>query len=73
MLLADEEKRMYQGEYGLGIQRAVSLRIKYGELFGAEKMVNVAGRHICPNVLNALPEGRHLLGWLGRRAKRPRR
>jgi predicted aconitase len=56
MILTDEEKRMCQGEYGPGIQKAISLLIRYGELFGAEKMVRVTGCHISPDVPNALLE-----------------
>lgn len=56
MLVTDEEKRMHQGEYGPGIQKAISLLIKYGELFGAERMVRVTGCHISPDVPNALLE-----------------
>jgi cis-L-3-hydroxyproline dehydratase len=56
MFLTDEEKRMVQGEVGPGIQKAISLLIKYGELFGAEKMVRVTGCHISPDVPNALLE-----------------
>jgi predicted aconitase len=47
---------MYQGEYGPGIQKAISLLFQYGELFGAEKLVSVAHCHISPDIPNALLE-----------------
>src|SRR4030042_285815 len=45
MNLNDEEKRMYQGEYGPGTQKALTMLIEYGEVFGAEKMVKVHNAH----------------------------
>ena len=47
---------MHQGEYGAGMQKAISLLIDYGDLFGAEKMVKVTGCHISPDVPNSLLE-----------------
>jgi len=41
MLLTDEQKRMYDGEYGLGTQEAISMLIEYGEVWDAERMVKV--------------------------------
>lgn len=46
MLLTDEEKKMADGEYGLGVQRAMTLLTKYGDIFGADKMVKVDRAHI---------------------------
>ena len=52
MKLNDTEKRMRDGDYGPGIQRAMSLLIKLGESFDAEKMVPIAYGHVsydfCP-------------------------
>jgi len=56
MKLTEEEKRMYDGEYGPGVQKSISLLIRYGELFGAEKLVPVAGAHISTNIPTGLLE-----------------
>jgi predicted aconitase len=52
MKLNDTEKRMRDGEYGVGIQRAMALLIKLGESFDAPKMVPISYGHIsydfCP-------------------------
>ncbi len=45
MYLTDEEKRMYQGEYGPGTQKAITMLIEYGEVFGAGRMVKVHNAH----------------------------
>jgi len=45
MKLTDEEKRMYQGEYGSGTQKAITMLIEYGQVFGAEKMIKVHNAH----------------------------
>jgi len=53
MFLIDEEKKMQAGEYGLGIQRAISLLITLGDSFYAERLVPISYGHIsydfCPN------------------------
>ena len=54
MYLTDKEKRMYQGEFGPGIQKAMSLLVRYGELFGADKMVPVSNCHISPDIPDGL-------------------
>ena len=41
MQLTDEQKRMYDGEYGPGTQKAISMLIEYGEVWDAERMVKV--------------------------------
>jgi len=46
MQLTDQQKRMFEGEYGRGVQRAMSLLVKLGEVFGAERMVSVDRAHI---------------------------
>jgi len=52
MLLTDEEKKMRAGEYGPGIQRAISLLITLGDSFNAERLVPISYGHIsydfCP-------------------------
>ena len=45
MKLTDEEKRMYHGEFGPGTQKAITMLIEYGEVFGADKMVKVHNAH----------------------------
>ena len=42
---------MVEGKYGPGIERCIKLLMKYGEAFGAKKLVNVASSH----VFNAFP------------------
>jgi predicted aconitase len=46
MLLSDEEKKMLEGEYGIGTQRAMSFLNRLGEALNAEKMVRVTSAHI---------------------------
>jgi len=45
MNLSDEQKRMLDGEYGKGAQKALTMLIKYGEAFGAERLVKVDTCH----------------------------
>ena len=45
MQLTDEQKRMYGGELGPGIQKAMTILVKYGEAFGAERMIRVDTCH----------------------------
>lgn len=45
MHLSDEQKAMLEGERGSGAQKAVALLVKYGEAFGAERMVKVDTCH----------------------------
>jgi len=54
--LTDNEERMAQGDYGPGIQKSMSLLMRYGDLFGAERMVPVTQCHISPDVPNGLLE-----------------
>jgi predicted aconitase len=51
MYLTDEEKRMLEGEYGRGTQKAMDFLKRLGEALGAEKMVRVTSAHI----LSTLP------------------
>jgi predicted aconitase len=50
MRLSDEEKRMLDGEYGPGTQRAMAFLKTLGEALEAEKMVRVTSTHILPNM-----------------------
>ena len=45
MNLTDEQKRMYDGEYGPGFQKAINMLIEYGEVWDAERLVNVHSAH----------------------------
>ena len=45
MILTDEQKRMYQGEYGPGVQKAMAFLIEYGEAFGGQRMAQVDSVH----------------------------
>lgn len=45
MHLTDEQKRMYEGEYGPGTQKAMTMLVEYGEVFGAERMAKVHNAH----------------------------
>jgi cis-L-3-hydroxyproline dehydratase len=56
MFLTAEEQRMAAGERGPGMQRSMSLLVRYGELFGAERMVPVTQCHLSPDVPNDLLE-----------------
>jgi len=47
MQLTDEEKRMLDGKFGAGVQKAMNMIVKVGELFGAEKTVPISSiQHI---------------------------
>ena len=48
MILTDLEKAMADGEHGVGIRKCMDTLIKFGEAFGAEKMVPLASAHTMP-------------------------
>lgn len=48
MILTEQEKEMLAGKYGAGMQKAMSLLTKYGEAFGAERLVPIASAHAWP-------------------------
>jgi predicted aconitase len=50
MILSDEEKKMLEGEFGPGVQRAMAFLKTLGEALGAEKMVKVTSTHILPDM-----------------------
>jgi len=56
MVLNDEEKKMLQGEYGLGTQKAMDFLNQLGEGLEAEKMVKVTTTHILPDMPTQLLE-----------------
>jgi predicted aconitase len=46
MILTEQEEAMLAGKYGRGIQKAMSILVKYGDSLEAEKLVPVASGHI---------------------------
>ena len=49
MLLSDDEQKMYAGEQGPAVQKAMDLLVRYGEALGAERLVdtqNVCGANV---------------------------
>jgi cis-L-3-hydroxyproline dehydratase len=56
VFLTAEEQRMAAGERGPGMQRSMALLVRYGELFGAERMAPVTQCHLSPDVPNDLLE-----------------
>ncbi|MFC1798277.1 aconitase X [Thermodesulfobacteriota bacterium] len=59
--LTDEEKKMLNGDFGSGVQQAMTLLTRFGAVFGAERMVPVDAVHLstqCPrNLLRKMTEG----------------
>ena len=45
MFLTDEQQRMYQGKYGPGFQKAITMLIEYGEVWDADRLVDVHSAH----------------------------
>lgn len=56
MKLTVEEKRIVEGKYGPGMQKCMGLLVKWGEIFGAERMVPVNHVHLGPSMPNKLLE-----------------
>lgn len=48
--LTDEQKRMHAGEYGPGMQKAMTMLVKYANAFDAERMVRVGSVHSFPSL-----------------------
>jgi len=46
MNLTDEQKRMYDGEYGPGMQKAISMLVEYGNVWDADRMARVNSAHV---------------------------
>ena len=46
MRLSDDEQRMLNGEMGKGVQQAMEILVKMGELFGAKRFLPVKNAHI---------------------------
>jgi predicted aconitase len=49
MRLTDDEKRMLNGEFGIGVQKCMKLLVQWGELFGAQGMAHVSNAHLSTN------------------------
>lgn len=52
MILTDDEKRMLNGEFGVGIQKCMKLLVQWGALFGAEKMAHVSNVRLVIGISN---------------------
>lgn len=46
MYLTPEEERMYQGHYGPGVQKSMEILVALGDIYQAEKMVEIASAQI---------------------------
>lgn len=46
MLLTDDEKRMLEGEFGSGIQKAMELLYALGKVFEADKLIPITRAHV---------------------------
>ena len=61
MLLTRQEEDMASGEYGLGMEKAIKILIKFGNIFNADKLVKISSAHIMPKepieLLMELTEG----------------
>jgi cis-L-3-hydroxyproline dehydratase len=47
--LTDEQKKMYEGTYGPGVQKAMSMLVDYGNAFDARRMIKVDSVHTFNN------------------------
>ncbi len=61
MFLTKEEEGMAAGKYGPGMQKSINYLIKYGEILGAKKMVEISSAHTMPKepleLLKEMTEG----------------
>ena len=48
MKLTDEEKKMLDGGYGSGTAMAMDMVVKWGEIYGAERLVDMTHTHTSP-------------------------
>lgn len=46
MLLTDEEKQMLDGEYGEAVQYSMDILVKLGEMYDAERLVEIQSAHL---------------------------
>ena len=47
--LTDDQKKMYEGGYGPGVRKAMSMLVEYGNAFGARRMIKVDSVHTFNN------------------------
>ena len=50
MFLTDEEKKMLDGTKGDSVQKAMSIIVQLGEIYGAERLVEFTSGHIDGNI-----------------------
>ena len=48
MQLTDEEKRMLDGEEGPGTAKAMDMVMKWADVYGAERLIDVTNTHTSP-------------------------
>ena len=46
MYLTNEEQRMLDGEYGYALETAMSVLVKLGDMYGADKMIEIDNVHV---------------------------
>lgn len=49
MHLTRQEKEMATGKYGAGVEKCMDILVKFGETFGAERLIEIASAHTMPN------------------------
>ena len=57
MLLTDDEKRMLEGEFGSGIQKAMELLYALGKVFEADKLIPITRAHVALSGQRVIPTG----------------
>ena len=50
MELTNEEIALLDGKFGSGIQRCMSLLVRWGEMFDAERMIKVSHIHLSTSI-----------------------
>lgn len=58
MFLTDHQKRMLNGEEGVGVRKSMEVLVARGEAEGAEKMVDIVYAHLMPADTMFFPYGR---------------
>ena len=48
MKLTDEEKKMLGGDYGTGTAKAMDMVIKWANVYGADRLLDVTNTHTSP-------------------------
>lgn len=61
MILTKDEEAMASGKFGPGVEKCMNILIKFGEAFGAEKLVKLSSAHTMPKeppeLLEEMTEG----------------